>query len=80
MSVIQGETVDWMPWVPRIDLWFNAQEIRETMPEQFEGMSVEDIHRSLGWPKVIRRPKLGCGGSTPAARLMASSGRLTRSA
>ena len=50
LSVIQGETVDRLPWVPRIDLWFNAQEIRGTMPEQFEGMSVEDIHRSLGWP------------------------------
>ena len=50
LSVIRGETVDWLPWVPRIDLWFNAQEIRGTMPKKFEGMSVEDIHRSLGWP------------------------------
>ena len=55
ISVIRGETVDQLPWVPRIDLWHNAQEIRGTMPQQFEGMTVEDIHRSLGWPlhKII---------------------------
>jgi corrinoid protein of di/trimethylamine methyltransferase len=50
LSVIRGETVDQMPWVPRIDLWYNAQENRGTLPPQFEGMAVEDIHRSLGWP------------------------------
>lgn len=50
LSVIRGETVDQMPWVPRIDLWYNAQENRGTLPQQFEGMAVEDIHRSLGWP------------------------------
>ena len=50
LSVIHGETVDQMPWIPRIDLWHNAQEIRGTLPKRFEGMAVEDIHRSLGWP------------------------------
>ncbi len=50
LAVIRGETVDTMPWVPRIDLWHNAQEIRGTLPDRFAGMSVEDIHRNLGWP------------------------------
>ncbi len=50
LAVIRGETVDCIPWVPRIDLWHNAQEIRGTLPDRFAGMSVEDIHRDLGWP------------------------------
>ena len=50
LSVFRGETVDQMPWVPRIDLWLNAQLARGTVPERFEGMTVEDIHRSRGWP------------------------------
>ncbi|MDP6873024.1 MAG: cobalamin-dependent protein [Alphaproteobacteria bacterium] len=50
LAVIRGEMVDRIPWVPRIDLWHNAQAYRGTMPKQFEGMSVEDVHRSLGWP------------------------------
>ena len=50
MAVFRGETVDVMPWVPRIDLWHNAKVLTDTMPERFAGMSVEEIHRTMGWP------------------------------
>ena len=50
LSVFKGEMVDRMPWVPRIDLWFNAQDARGTLPERFQGMQVEDIHRAMNWP------------------------------
>ena len=50
MAVFRGETVDAMPWVPRIDLWHNAKVLTGTLPQRFAGMSVEEIHRSLGWP------------------------------
>ena len=50
LAVFNGELVDRIPWVPRIDLWHNAQEIRGTMPARFEGMRVEEIHRAMGWP------------------------------
>ncbi len=49
-AVFRGETVDVLPWVPRIDLWHNAHSIAGTLPEKFQGMSVEDIHRAMGWP------------------------------
>lgn len=54
-AVFRGETVDVIPWVPRIDLWHNAHENTGTLPHRFAGMKVEDIHRSLGWPlhKVV---------------------------
>ena len=45
LSVITGETVERLPWVLRIDLWYNAQETRGTNSARFEGMVVEDIHR-----------------------------------
>ncbi|MDP6691801.1 MAG: corrinoid protein [Alphaproteobacteria bacterium] len=50
LAVFNGETVDSIPWVPRIDLWHNARELAGTLPSQFEGMRVEDIHRAMGWP------------------------------
>ncbi len=50
LAVIRGETVETIPWVPRIDLWHNAQELRGTLPEKFAGMRVEEIHRAMGWP------------------------------
>lgn len=49
-AVFRGETVDVIPWVPRIDLWHNAHETAGTLPEKFQGMTVEEIHRALGWP------------------------------
>ena len=54
-AVFRGETVDVIPWIPRIDLWHNAHELADTLPDQFKGMKVEDIHRSLDWPlhKVV---------------------------
>ncbi len=54
-AVFRGETVDVIPWIPRIDLWHNAHEMAGTLPARFQGMKVEAIHRSLGWPlhKVI---------------------------
>lgn len=49
-AVFQGETVDVIPWVPRLDLWHNAHTMSGTLPEKYAGMSVEDIHRAEGWP------------------------------
>ena len=49
-AVFRGETVDVIPWVPRLDLWHNAHAMSGTLPEKYAGMSVEDIHRAEGWP------------------------------
>ena len=55
LSVINGETVERLRWVLRIDLWYNPQETRGTNPARFEGMVVEDIHRWLhgGIPETL---------------------------
>jgi methanogenic corrinoid protein MtbC1 len=50
LKVAKGELVDRIPWVPRIDLWHNAHQLAGTLPEKYEGLSVEDIHRLEGWP------------------------------
>ena len=50
LKVARGETVDIIPWVPRIDLWHNANELAGTLPEKYRGLSVDEIHRAEGWP------------------------------
>ncbi|MEE9419466.1 MAG: hypothetical protein V3W43_08310, partial [Desulfatiglandaceae bacterium] len=50
LKVAKGEMVDKIPWVPRIDLWHNASELAGTMPDKYEGLTVEEIHRAEGWP------------------------------
>ena len=50
IKVARGEMVDKIPWVPRIDLWHNANELAGTLPEKYRGLTVEEIHRAEGWP------------------------------
>jgi methylmalonyl-CoA mutase cobalamin-binding domain/chain len=50
LKVAKGEMVDKIPWVPRIDLWHNANELAGTMPDKYKGLTVEEIHRAEGWP------------------------------
>jgi corrinoid protein of di/trimethylamine methyltransferase len=50
LKVARGEMVDRIPWVPRIDLWHNANALAGTLPEKYKGLTVEDIHRAEGWP------------------------------
>jgi len=50
LKVARGEMVDKIPWVPRIDLWHNANELAGTLPEKYKGLTVEEIHRAEGWP------------------------------
>lgn len=49
LKVARGETVDTIPWVPRIDLWHNAHVLSDTLPEKYKGLTVEEIHRREGW-------------------------------
>lgn len=55
LKVARGEKVDKIPWIPRIDLWHNANELAGTLPEKYQGLSVEEIHKKEGWPlhKII---------------------------
>ena len=55
LSVINGETVERLPWVLRIDLWYNPQETGGTNPARFEGMMVEDCCWKSPRPGKISR-------------------------
>lgn len=55
LKVARGEKADKIPWIPRIDLWHNANELAGTLPKKYRGLSVEEIHQKEGWPlhKII---------------------------
>ena len=50
LKAARGEMVDRIPWVPRIDLWHNANELAGTLPKKYRDLTVEEIHRREGWP------------------------------
>lgn len=55
LMAMRGEMPDVLPFVPRIDLWYNANSIAGTLPEKHKGRSKDEIARSEGWAlhKVI---------------------------
>ena len=49
LRVIEGETVDKIPYVPRIDLWYNANQRAGTLPDQHKNRSADEISLAEGW-------------------------------
>ena len=49
LRVMRGETVDVIPFVPRLDLWWIANALRGTLPERFKEKKPDEIAREMGW-------------------------------
>jgi uroporphyrinogen-III decarboxylase len=48
LAIMAGRSPDRIPWIPRLEIWYQAQLRRRTMPEQYRGWSLRDIERDLG--------------------------------
>jgi uroporphyrinogen-III decarboxylase len=48
LAAIRGETSDRVPWVPRLDFWHRAALRKGTVPQEWRGLSVEEIAVQLG--------------------------------
>ncbi|MGL4207764.1 MAG: cobalamin B12-binding domain-containing protein, partial [Candidatus Adiutrix sp.] len=49
MAIAKGEMVEAWPYVPRIDLWHNANQRAGTLPPQHQGRSISEICLAEGW-------------------------------
>lgn len=52
----RGEWADWLPWAPRIDLWYNSNSIQGKLPPPFkQGASLDEIADYIGgsYHKII---------------------------
>ena len=46
---VRGELPDQLPYVPRIDLWYNANSWAGTLPEKHRRRTQDEISRAEGW-------------------------------
>lgn len=55
LAAARGDLSDVIPYVPRIDLWYNANFANGTLPKQHRGRTQDEISRAEGWAlhKVI---------------------------
>lgn len=49
LMAARGEMPDILPYVPRIDLWYNANSLAGTLPERHKGRTQDEISRAEGW-------------------------------
>lgn len=49
LTALKGEIVDRLPWVPRLDLWYNAHKRAGTLPAPFQQASLYEITDALDW-------------------------------
>ena len=45
----RGQMPDMLPFAPRIDLWYNANSLADTLPKKHKGRSQDEISRAEGW-------------------------------
>jgi hypothetical protein len=47
-AVLQGHTPDRLPFIDRMELWYESRRQDEKYPETYTGMSLNDIHKAVG--------------------------------
>jgi len=48
LAILSGKSPDRIPWIPRIQLWYNARLAEGTMPERFKGLTMRQVEQALG--------------------------------
>ena len=50
LAAVKREPVDILPFVPRIDMWYNARSHADTLPAEHKGKTRDQISFAEGWP------------------------------
>lgn len=56
-AALEGRNPDRVPWIARIQLWYNARLTEGNMPERFQGLSMREVARELGTGDPARNGK-----------------------
>lgn len=49
LATVRGEKTDCLPFIPRMDIWYNANKYNNTLPERFKNATLREITDELGW-------------------------------
>ncbi|MDP3096584.1 MAG: hypothetical protein Q8M86_01405 [Syntrophales bacterium] len=50
LKAARGEWADRLPWVPRIDRWYNANSLQGTLPAKYgKEATLDEIADDIGW-------------------------------
>ncbi len=46
-AVLEGRQPDRLPWVPRLEIWYDYHTQRGSLPEEYRGWSLDEVRRSV---------------------------------
>jgi uroporphyrinogen-III decarboxylase len=58
LTILNGQLPDRMPWIPRLEIWYEACRRANTLPSQWQNMSLRQIERELGLGTPAREGKV----------------------
>jgi hypothetical protein len=47
LAIMDGRMPDRIPWIPRLQIWYEANQREGTLPEAYRGMSFRDVERAV---------------------------------
>ena len=48
INTIKGRTVDYLPFIPRLDLWYKSNKLNKTLPTKYRDCTLKEIYKDLG--------------------------------
>jgi len=58
LAIMAGKSPDRIPWIPRLQSWYNAHVVQGTLPAEYEGLSLRQIERKLGMGTAARDARI----------------------
>ena len=49
LSTLTGKPVEYIPWAPRLDLWYRANKLAGTLPQKYQNASLIEIVDDFDW-------------------------------
>ena len=47
-AVLAGERPDCIPFIDRMELWYQSKLQEDTLPDEYRGMSLNEVHEAVG--------------------------------
>ena len=58
LAILNRQPPDCIPFIPRLELWYDARNLTGTMPSQWEGLALRDVARALGLGIAARQGRV----------------------
>ncbi len=58
LAILQGTAPDRIPWIPRLEIWYESRKRSQTLPAEWENKSLREIERELGLGTPAREGRI----------------------